>query len=566
MSPPRREPPALKIRKLDHAQAKALGEACGVGPTVAQVLIHRGYEDPAAAAAFLEPTLAGLSAPDSMADRDAAAKRIAGAIRRHERIVVFGDYDVDGTTAAVILADILEALGGDVQVLCADRFGGGYGLSAQALARCMEASPGLIVTCDCGSSDHERIRDAKKHGIDVVVVDHHLVPDEPLPAVAFLNPHRPDCAFPYKGCASAGLAFILGAAVRAALGVQFDVRPWLDLVALGTVADVAPLDGDNRRLVRAGLRRLASSTARPGVTALRSIVKIPPNGFISAVDIAFKFAPRLNAAGRLGQSETALRLLRARSAKDALQAAQALEQLNNERKALTEQIAREAMAQVESVYGSEPSSGIVVGSDAWHRGVVGITAARLAERYRVPAVVVAFDGASGHGSGRSVAGVDLHGAIATCAHELDAWGGHRAAIGLGLQLGRLEAFRAAFGDATRGSVPAPAPIDVDVELGDVFAPPSGDDMARLEPLGEGNVSPTFMAEARVQEAQAVGASGDHLALRLEVSSQLLRAFAPGMGDLATGLGDVIRVVGALQPDHFRGGQELQFLVQHLWQD
>lgn len=564
MSPPRREPPALTIRPPDYARAESLGKACGVGPAVAQVLIHRGYEDAAAAAPFLEPTLAGLTAPESMADRDAAAQRLAAAIRSRERIVVFGDYDVDGTTAAVILGDILETLGAQVQVLCADRFSGGYGLSAKALARCMESRPGLIVTCDCGSSDHERIADAKKRGIDVVVVDHHLVPDEPLPAAAFLNPHRPDCAFPYKGCASAGLAFILGAAVRAELGVTLDVRPWLDLVALGTVADVAPLDGDNRRLVRSGLKRLASSEARPGVAALRSILKIPPNGLISAVDIAFKFAPRLNAAGRLGQPEAALRLLRARSAQEALEAAQALERLNDERKALSERIAHEAVAQVEAVYGAAPFSGVVVGSDTWHRGVVGITAARLAEQYRVPAVVVAFDGVSGHGSGRSVAGVDLHGAIDACANELEAWGGHRAAIGLALQRDRLEAFRAAFSDATRGVVPAAAPLDVDVQLGGLFAPPSANDMSKLEPLGEANPSPRFIAEARVQEAQAVGTTGDHLALRLEVSGQLLRAFAPGLGGLTAGLGDHIHVLGALQPDHFRGGQEVQFLVQHLW--
>lgn len=194
----------------------------------------------------------------------AASQRLARACRAKERVAVFGDYDVDGTTSAAILGGILERLGADVRIFVANRFEGGYGFSRPALDRVLECSPSLIVTTDCGSSDHERIAHAKQQGVDVIVVDHHLVPDEPLPAFAFLNPHRPDCGFPYKGLCSGGLALSVGAGVRAALGAKMDLRPWLDLVALATIADVAPLDGDNRRLTKMGLKVLAHPRARCG--------------------------------------------------------------------------------------------------------------------------------------------------------------------------------------------------------------------------------------------------------------------------------------------------------------
>ncbi|MDQ3035779.1 MAG: DHH family phosphoesterase, partial [Myxococcota bacterium] len=237
----------------DPSAASELGSALGVSPSIAQVLLHRGLGELSRAKEYLDPRLAGLTSPDAMVDREAAADRLARAIRCRERIAIFGDYDVDGTTSTAILAEAIEAMGGEVVALVASRFAGGYGFSAPALERVRATGAKLLVTCDCGSSDHERVEAARRAGIDVIVVDHHLVPTEPLPVIAFLNPHRPECGFPYKGLASAGLALSLAAAVRAQLGAKLDLRELLDLVALGTIADVAPLDGDNRRLVRAGL-------------------------------------------------------------------------------------------------------------------------------------------------------------------------------------------------------------------------------------------------------------------------------------------------------------------------
>src|SRR5690606_27557738 len=258
------------------------------------------------------------------------------------------------------------------------------------------------------------IEAARKKGVDVIVVDHHLVPDRPLPALAFLNPHRDECGFPYKDLCSAGLALSIGAAVRAAVGSSLDVRPWLDLVALGTVADVMPLDGDNRRLVRAGLLRIASPRTRPGVLALREAARIRAGAPVGGVDIAFRLAPRLNAAGRLGDAELTLRLLSAGTLQEARMLAARIEQINQERRAIQEKISEEAIAQVLDVYGEQVDGGIVAAASGWHRGVVGIVAARLVERFNAPAVVIALEDGEGHGSCRTPEGFSIYDAVAAC--------------------------------------------------------------------------------------------------------------------------------------------------------
>jgi single-stranded-DNA-specific exonuclease len=543
-----------ELRTPDPDAARELGRACGVSATTAQVLLHRGVGDAASAQAFLEPRLSGLTAPDGMADRDRAAERLAAAIRRREKIVVFGDYDVDGTTSAAILADILEALGGDVVAQVANRFEGGYGFSEPALERCRQAGARLIVTCDCGSSDHARIAAAARAGIDVVVVDHHLVPEEPLPAEAFLNPHRPECGFPYKGLASAGLALSLGAATRAALGSRLDVRQWLDLVALGTVADVAPLDGDNRKLVRAGLQRLGAPEVRPGVAALRESARIRAGTPVGAMDIAFRLAPRLNAAGRLGDPTITLRLLRARTLDEARMLAARIEQINQERKTRAEQVTREAMAQVEQVYGAEPGSGVVVAGEGWHRGVVGIAAARLADRFGVPVVCVGIEQGQGHGSVRGPGGVHLYDAVSQCAELLERFGGHEGAAGLSVRPERVERLRAAFADATgpvsAGGGAAPPLVDVEVD-GSTFPVPSAADLARLEPVGEANAEPLFaVPSARIEQRQRVGES--HLKLSLRLGRLSFSAFGRDLGHLIDHLPDTITALGHLRPDTYRG--------------
>lgn len=540
-----------------------LADACGIGVTTAQLLLHRGITTPEEATPFLEATLRGLSSPEPMADRALASERIARAIRGGEQIIVFGDYDVDGTTSAIILSDVIRLLGGDVRALIADRFHGGYGLSDAALARCLASDPDLLITCDCGSSDHERIARARARGVDVIVVDHHLVPDEPLPSFAFLNPHRPECGFAYKGLCSAGLAFSLGAALRTEMEAKLDLRGWLDLVAVGTIADLAPLTGDNRRLVRAGLKRLASSSARPALQLMRQALKIPEAADLSARDVAFRFSPRLNAPGRLGEADLTLRFLTTQKRAEASRLLQEIETRNEERKALGERATREALAQARELYGEAPQQGVVLASEDWHRGVVGIVAARVVDALGVPAAVIAFDGDRGHGSVRTVGDFDVHRALSRCASDLSAWGGHRAAAGLSLEASALERFRASFASAAPETrFQQKLATEVDVELGGPFRVPSLEDLQLVGPFGQGNPTPLFQLDALLLSAKAVGEGGLHGKLELRVGQDRIRAFAPAMYARCEGR-DNVRLVGEFQPDHWIGGGAVELLVKDV---
>ena len=549
-----------RVRSCDPLAAGELGRSLKLAPALAQILMHRGYGDESSAREFLGCRLAGLTQPDTMLDRALAADRLARAIRARERIAVFGDYDVDGTTSAVILAGILEQLGGHVSVSVGNRWLGGYGLSDAALERVLASGPSLLVTCDCGSSDHERIAEARRRGVDVIVVDHHLVPEQPLPALAFLNPHRAECGFSYKGLASAGLVLSLGAAVRAALRSNIDLRAWLDLVALGTIADVAPLDGDNRRLVRAGLQRLAADDVRPGIAALRELAKLR-RGPLSAVDVAFRMTPRLNAAGRMADPELTIALLRARDIYEARQAAARIEQCNDERKATEKRVTEQAFAQVVEIYGEAPSCGVVVAGDDLHRGVVGITAARIVDRFGVPAIVIGFDGehgALGHGSARAPSGFPLYRAIAKCSESLLRFGGHDAAAGMSLERHALESFRGQFSAASSNAGQAGPPEHVvDVTIGaEHFALPSAADLTQLEPLGAANAEPLFLIrDARVIELGTV--AGEHLKLELRVGSRTFRAFGYDMASAALQVGDDVRALGNLRPDTWLGGDRVE---------
>ena len=549
------------------SDAQRLAERLGVGRTLGDWLVRQQLADPVLAERFLNPRLSELSSPDQMADRAGAAERLARAVSSHERIAIFGDYDCDGMTSAAILTEMLRALGGDVTPLVATRFDGGYGLSQAALGRVLAARPSVLVTCDCGSSDHERLAELGRRGIDCIVVDHHLVPDEPLPALAFLNPHRKECGFAYKGLASCGLVLSLGGAVRAALNQKLDLRTWLDLVAIGTIADVAPLDGDNRSLVRAGLRALAQAK-RPGLRALMQLARLDGGAAISSEDIAFRLAPRLNAPGRLGAPDASLELLLAQTQDSAELFAARLEQASTERKAQQERILGEALEDISSA-GRDQESAIVVGRDGWNHGIVGIVAGRLAERFQRPTVVFGFENGHGHGSVRGPAGSRLHDALSRCQHLVTRFGGHQAAAGVELDLARLDEFRAAFVAAVDDAPARPAPR-LDATSSSLLWLDHSDapervltDLALLEPCGLGNPAPALLVEAKVGSSRAV--NGGHLKLELELQSgKRLSAFGIAMGERAGAFGSTIVVSGRLRPDRYRGGDAVELFLERIF--
>lgn len=545
-------------------EARHLGERLSLTTTVAEWLRRRGHDDSDQTRRFLDPKLAHLSDPDGMADRAIAAERLARAVKNRERIAVFGDYDCDGITSTAIVTEVLRELGGEVVPMLASRFDGGYGVSAAAVDRIVKSGARVLVTCDCGSSDHVSLAALRAHGLETVVIDHHLVPDEPLPALAFLNPHRPDCGFAYKGLASCGLALSLGAALRTALGKKLDLRRWLDLVAIGTIADVAPLDGDNRALVRAGLS-LLGTTPRPGLRALAALAKLDANCPVGARDVAFRIAPRLNAPGRMGPPDLALELLLARSDSAAEALAASVEALSDQRRAVQETMTAEAIADIEQG-GFDGRAAIVIGREGWNAGIVGIVAGRLADRYGKPTVVIGFDGGKGRGSVRGPKGSRLYDALAQVAEHLDRFGGHQAAAGLEVPIERLDVLRASFEEAVlRASDGAPA-----LEGLDAVRLASGDDpsfvvrdIERLEPWGNGNPAPRLVVEGKVTGAREV--RGGHLKLDLVMDGgQRIGCFGVGMGSTVPNVGSSVAVLGEMRRDTYRGGSAVEMLVERVF--
>lgn len=543
--------------------AELLSRHLGLSKTIAGWLARRGHLDVALVERFLSPRLADLTQPDKMADRGAVTSRLAQAIRRGERVAVFGDYDCDGITSAAIMTEVLRALGGDAVPLIASRFDGGYGVSRAATRRILETSPRVLVTCDCGSSDHETLAEIVARGVDVVVIDHHLVPDQALPAIGFLNPHRQDCGFAYKGLASCGLALSIAAALRKELHTDLDLRYWLDLVAVGTVADVAPLDGDNRALVRAGLEAIVRAR-RPGMQALLEIAKISRDAPLTGRDVAFRIAPHINAPGRLGSADVALELLMAKDLTTARELAARLEQISAQRRALSEEMLQQACAEVEAQR-LDREAAIVLGRSGWNPGIVGIVAGRLADRYARPVIVVGFEAGIGRGSVRGPTGVRLHDALGEARDVLVRYGGHQQAAGLEVAEERLGALRERFVDAITRQ-PATPPVESGAEL---LVLERGDeplkvlaDLGRLEPCGFGNPRPRLVAEGRVTSAREV--KNGHLKLVLDLGGRrTLGCFGINQGSLATSLDGEVRVVGDLRMNSFNGVDAAEMFVESV---
>jgi single-stranded-DNA-specific exonuclease len=544
-------------------EARELARALSISRTLAAWLVQRGFPGVETARRFLSPRLSELTPPDAMLDRELGADRLARAVRARERIAVFGDYDCDGITAAAVMTELLRALDAEVVPLIASRFEGGYGVSAQAVERIVATGASLLVTCDCGSSDHVSLAELRARGLDVIVIDHHLVPEQPLPALAFLNPHRPGCGFPEKGLASCGLALSLGAAVRKSLGRKLELRSVLDLVAIGTVADVAPLVGDNRALVRAGLA-VISEARRPGLRALMELAKVERGAKLTAEDLAFRIAPRLNAPGRLGSPALSLELLLETNPERADRLAGDIEHKTVLRRAAQDRIIAEAEADIRE-HGWDQRPALVLGREGWGQGIVGIVAGRLADRFERPVVVIGFENGHGRGSVRGPRGSRLHDALARVSDVLMRFGGHQAAAGLEVKIERLAELREGF----EAAVLAVGRIDGAGARAPALALAAGDTLSRvlgdfflLEPCGEGNPCPELRLEAKLLRAREV--QGGHLKLELELEGgQRMGAFGPELGARAADLGERVVVFGRLRPDRFRGGDAVELRITQI---
>ncbi len=521
-----------QVRSIDQQQVSTLAGALGISPLAATVLCGRGVAEPEQAKAWLSSSGGSTHDPLTLPDMEKAIDRLHLAIQRGERICFYGDYDVDGMAATSLHFLFWRSVGARAEAYIPHRQEEGYGLHEGAIRKLAGRGVSLLLTADCGTTSYKEIELARSLGMDVIVTDHHQLQARPPEPLAFINPYRPDSAYPFHGLCSGGLAYkVAEAYVQKYRPAGVSVETYRDLVALSSIADLVPLTDENRTLVRDGLTLVAQGT-RCGIRALTRDLGL--NGTCSAGTIGFRVAPRLNAAGRLAHAELGVRLLTTESEPAALQLAQELENLNRHRREIEEEMTREAMAQVGA---GDPQPAIVVSAKGWHIGVIGIVAARLVERYHRPAVVVTFDAQGiGKGSVRGVAGFDVCRALQHCEPDLVAFGGHPMAAGLTVREEAFAGFRHRFWGAVEGllegtqQVPT---VDVDAEVGlaDVQFPLIRE-LERLQPFGTGNPDPCFVSRGiSVLEKRVVGENHLKLVLR-QPGSVPLNSIGFRMGSLA----------------------------------
>lgn len=484
--------------RLDGEAVRALAHEHGLPPFVARLLVGAGLTETTPVAEFLQPRLRTLSDPNLLPAMQSAVARLDGALRARQRIVLYGDYDVDGVASLALLHRLLAAYGAEVACFLPLRAGEGYGLSAAGLERCVELhAPDLLVAVDCGTNSTTEIAGLRARGIDVIVLDHHE-PAASLPdCTALVNPKLGDGAFGYL--CSVGVVFkVAHALLKASPLPGFDLREMLDLVALATLCDLVPLTGENRILVRAGLEQM-SRTRWPGLAALLTVSGVGLDGSpVRAGDVGFRLGPRINAAGRLGTAQTALRLLLTNDPAEATRLAADLDAQNRERQGVERAVALEVERWVEAHFDATRHASIVAGARDWHQGVLGIVASRISRRHHRPALIIGFDETGhGKGSGRSIEGLSLVDALRRCEAHLGNFGGHEMAAGLNVHEEGFAAFRAAFETATRSLVTDEMLVprlhlDAEISL-DEFGDDLLDAQGRLEPFGNGNRQPLLLA-------------------------------------------------------------------------
>jgi single-stranded-DNA-specific exonuclease len=522
------------------------------------LLARRGYDRVESAKEFLRPGTDHIHPSGGLAGMGAAVTRLAAAMRGGETILVHGDYDVDGICAAALCVRAIRTMGGRAVPFVPHRLDDGYDLTDAGIRAAESSGSRLILTCDCGIVAHDAVLRARRAGIDVIVTDHHT-PGSILPdALAVVNPNRVDCGYPDKGLAGAGVAYKVMCALADEVGYPAErLTCFLDLVAIATIADLAPLAGENRALVRWGLRVL-KSTPNPGLRALLGTTGLGTGAPISAGQVGFVLAPRINAVGRMSEALRGVRLLLKDSPAEAAAIAESLEEENRVRREVDADTLRQAIEMLERDYDADHDRAVVLASEGWHPGVIGIVASRVAELIHRPTALIALSGAEGKGSARSIAGFHLYDAIHACSEHLLRYGGHRAAAGFSIDADRVDAFRVAFdlrAQAVLDQVDLVPELRIDMDLPLEAANRELCAMLRhMAPFGMGNPTP-------VLAARGVGIAGpprivghNHLKVTLASGTARLDAIGFGMGDLlGAGLPDRFDVAFKLEENNWKSG-------------
>ncbi len=522
-------------------QAKKLADELSISPVLTKILVKRGIDTFEKARAFFRPSMETLVNPFLMDGMDKAVDRICRAISSKERILVYGDYDVDGTNGASILWLFLNRFGANVQYYIPDRFKEGYGLSKAGIDSAIEFDTKLLIAVDCGVTAIEPVKYARSLGIDVVICDHHEPGDEIPDAVAVLDPLKPSCQYPFKYLCGCGVAFKLLQALSKTEVIQTiygddpsdTLASYLEFAALATTADIVPLVGENRTLVKLGLEALSSNPS-PGIRALIETSGIEP-GRITAGQIVFVIAPRINAVGRLGDAKRAVELLTCNDYSRALDLARVFEEENRNRRKIDEDTFIEAQQIVDNYLSVENDNAIVLHQETWHPGVIGIVASRLVERYYRPTIMMTTVDGVAKGSARSVAGFDIYQALKRCQDKLLQFGGHKYAAGLSVDLERLDEFKEAFQSVarellTQQLLTPELRIDAEIDLGEL-TPKFVRVLSQFAPFGPQNMRPVFVARNVELYGQPRIVGNNHLRFKVRKHNRILDAIGFNLGRL-----------------------------------
>lgn len=553
-----------EYKDIDEEKVKKIQDKFKVSNLLATVLVNREIVSEKDIEVFLNPTRNDFHDPYLMPDMEVAVNRIVKAIEKHEKVIIYGDYDVDGITSITVLSKFLKERGLDVGAYIPNRLNEGYGLNKTAIKQIADEGYKLIITVDCGISGTEEVDYAYSLGMEVIVTDHHE-PLEVLPkAIAVIDCKRKDNKYPFNSLAGVGVAFKLTQAIGIKLGLEEkEYLKFLDIVCIGTISDIVPLVDENRVIAKLGLK-LVEDTRSPGVKALLIAAGYKE---VNSNTVSFGIAPRINACGRMGHERDALDLFLTENINQANKITQNLNEYNRKRQDIEKRIFDEAISKIEQEH-LDKNNSIVIGSENWHHGVIGIVASKITELYFKPSILVCFEEEDGKGSGRSIPGFDLHAALCSASEYLEKYGGHEMAVGLSLKKDKFEDFRNEFEkiakEAHTEEVVSVIKIDKEINLKDITLE-SVKSLKLLEPFGEANKTPIFIyRNFRIDSIRALS-EGKHLKLTLKDENTIINAIGFNMGKYSEEylIGDKIDVIGVLEINSFNGVESVQINMKDI---
>ena len=554
-----------EINRTDEEKVKEIENKYHINNLLAKILVNRGITTEKNIKEFLNPTRKDFYNPYLMPDMEKAVERILKAIEDKEKVLIYGDYDVDGITSVTVLKSFLEERGLNVDEYIPNRLDEGYGLNKPAVEKIANEKYTLMITVDCGISAIEEVKYANDLGLEIIITDHHE-PGERLPeAIAIVDAKRKDSKYPFRNLAGVGVVFKLIQAISEKIALEEkEYLKYLDIVCIGTISDIVPLVDENRVIVKLGLK-LVEQTRNIG---LKTILQLSGYQKIDSTTISFGIAPRINACGRMGHQEEALKLFLSTNKEEVTQLAEKLNEYNRQRQEKEKQIFSEALEKIKKKSINEDRI-MVIDGENWHHGVIGIVASKITEMYFKPSILLCFEGDEGKGSGRSIPGFDLHEALTRCDESLEKFGGHSMAIGLSVKKDKLEDLRKKLDDiAKEKQIDKIVPIlkiDAQVELKDINMQ-IVESLKQLEPFGEENKVPLFVFKNLKIDSIRALSEGKHIKLTLKQGNQnLINAMGFNLGELTNDyrIGDKVDVVGSLEINKFNGEESIQILLKDM---